>query len=228
MRSARIRSGSRASTHVAPELVGAASTLIAVFAKAPQPGKVKTRLAAKIGTLGAARLHARLIERTLATVLEAGCGEVELHGSPSGHSVLRALADSRGVALISQSEGDIGERMHEAFRRGLRGHSRMILVGSDCPALKVADVRRAARLLRGCDAVLAPAEDGGYPLIGLSRLSPKLFDGIEWSSASVMAGTRERLAGLGWRWRELRTLWDIDRPADLDRLRTSRLLERRP
>jgi glycosyltransferase A (GT-A) superfamily protein (DUF2064 family) len=104
----------------------------------------------------------------------------------------------------------------------------MLLVGSDCPALSVADVQRAARLLRGCDAVFAPAEDGGYPLIGLSRTSPRLFEGIEWSRETVMDRTRARLAALGWRWRELRTLWDVDRPDDLVRLRASRLLERRP
>ena len=228
MRSARIRSGSRASTRAALEPVGAASTLVVVFAKAPQPGKVKTRLATTIGPVEAAHLHARLVERTLATVLKAGCGEVELHGSPAGHRVLRALARRKDIALRSQSGGDIGRRMHEAFRRGLRSHQRMILVGSDCPALDVADVRRAAKLLRGHDAVIAPADDGGYPLIGLSRLSPRLFEGIEWSSATVMDRTRERLAALGWRWRELRTLWDVDRPADLERLRASRLLERRP
>jgi rSAM/selenodomain-associated transferase 1 len=213
---------------VAPEPVVAASTLIVVFAKAPQPGKVKTRLAAAIGPVEAARLHARLVERTLDTVLKAGCGEVELHGSPSGHRLLRVLARRSGVALRGQSAGDIGRRMQEAFRRGLRRHARMLLVGSDCPALRVADVRRAARLLRGCDAVFAPAEDGGYPLVGLSRTSPKLFEGIEWSRATVMDRTRARLAALGWRWRELRTLWDVDRPDDLIRLRASRLLERRP
>lgn len=90
------------------------------------------------------------------------------------------------------------------------------------------DVRRAARLLRSNDAVVAPAEDGGYPLIGLSRLSLTLFAGIEWSTPEVMDVTRNRLAALGWRWRELRTLWDVDRREDLDRLRAARLLERRP
>ena len=104
----------------------------------------------------------------------------------------------------------------------------MILIGSDCPALTAADVRRAARLLRGCDAVIAPAEDGGYPLIGLARSSPAVFAGVAWSTASVLEQTRERLAGLGWRWRELRTVWDVDRPEDLARLERERLMARRP
>lgn len=201
-------------------------TLIVVFAKAPQPGRVKTRLAAALGAEAAARLHGRLLERAVATALAAGCGPVELHGSPARHGYLRRLALRHGIRLVSQSEGDVGTRMYEAFRRGLRRHARMILIGSDCPELAPADLRRAGRLLRGCDAVIAPAEDGGYPLIGLRRASAAVFEGVEWSTEAVMAQTRERLARLGWRSRELRTLWDVDRPADLARLRTAGLLGR--
>jgi len=204
------------------------ATLVVVFAKAPQPGKVKTRLVAAIGAEAAARLHARLVERALVTAITAGCGPVELHASPAQHTFLRALARRHGIRLRRQAQGDVGERMYEAFRRGLRSHARMVLMGSDCPALAAADVRRAVRLLRGCDAVIAPAEDGGYPLLGLARNSPALFGGVAWSTAAVMRQTRERLAALGWRWRELRTVWDVDRPEDLVRLRSERLLERRP
>ena len=189
---------------------------------------MKTRLAAKIGAEAAARLHSRFVERTLATVLGAGCGVVELHGTPANHSVLLAIARRHRVLLRRQSEGDIGHRMEHAFRSGLRKHRRMILVGSDCPVLTGADVRRASRLLSGVPAVIAPAEDGGYPLIGLTRTSARLFEGLPWSTPLVMEKTRQRLAGLGWRWRELRTLWDVDRPEDLERLRASRLMQRRP
>lgn len=202
------------------------STLIVVFAKAPQAGRVKTRLAAAIGAEAAARLHSRLVERTVRTAVAANCGPVELHGAPARHAFFRALARKYGLVLSRQTEGNIGTRMHEAFRRGLRSHPRMILVGSDCPSLTAADLRSAARLLRGRDAVFAPAEDGGYPLIGLARNSASLFDGIEWSTPAVMEETRKRLARLGWRWRELRTVWDVDRPEDLVRLKATGLLER--
>lgn len=118
--------------------------------------------------------------------------------------------------------------MYRAFKRVLRQHPYAVLIGSDCPALRPADLRAAARVLRaGADAVLAPAEDGGYPLIGLRRVSRRLFDGIDWGSPRVLAQTRRRLAGLRWRWRELRTLWDVDRPEDVIRLRKSRLLATR-
>jgi len=104
-----------------------------------------------------------------------------------------------------------------------------ILIGTDCPALTPADLRRAARWLRGgCDAVLAPAEDGGYALIGLRRARKEFFEGILWGGPQVYADTVKRLAG--YRWRALRRVWDLDRPGDLERFRALRLTSgfRRP
>jgi len=203
-------------------------TLVVIFAKAPQAGRVKTRLAASIGALEAERLYKRLLERTIATALSARCGPVELHGMPRDHALLRAIALRNRIALRSQSAGDLGTKMGSAFRQGLRSHRKMVLIGCDCPALDVRDLRRAARLLSGCDAVLSPAEDGGYPLIGLSRCTPRLFDDMKWSTPTVIGDTRHRLRELGWTWRELRTLWDVDRLEDLERLRSANLLARRP
>jgi hypothetical protein len=106
------------------------------------------------------------------------------------------------------------------MRGALRARRAAVLIGSDCPALRPSDLRRAARLLAGgADAVLAPAEDGGYALIGLRRVRDELFSGVRWGTEDVMRQTRERLARLGWRWRELRTVWDVDRPEDYRRLR---------
>ena len=112
--------------------------------------------------------------------------------------------------------------------RALRRHPGAVLIGSDCPALRPADLRAAARALRaGADAVLAPAEDGGYPLIGLRRVSRRLFDGVAWGGAQVLAQTRAPACG-AWAGagRELRTVWDVDRPEDVARLRRSGLLSR--
>ena len=200
--------------------------VLVVFARAPDPGRVKTRLAPLLGAKGAARLHARLVERTLRTARASGIERVALYCSPGIDGVFfRRMKKCYELQLLSQVGSDIGERMYRAFKRELRGHSFVILVGSDCPALSPADLRAAARVLReGADAVLAPAEDGGYPLIGLRRVSRRLFDGIAWGGPKVLAQTRRRLKALHWRWRELRTLWDVDRPEDVVRLRRSRLL----
>ncbi len=109
--------------------------------------------------------------------------------------------------------------MLRACTRLLRTTDAVVLIGTDCPVLRVADLRAAARALQGgADAVLSPAEDGGYALIGLRRVSPWLFSGLEWGSGSVLRETRTRLRELGWRWRELRTVWDVDRPEDYVRL----------
>jgi rSAM/selenodomain-associated transferase 1 len=194
------------------------------------PGQVKSRLAPLLGETGAARLYARMVDKTLATARAAGFDPVELYCSPRVDGRFFATRRNRfGARLRSQGRGDLGERMYRAFKRVLRRHRYAVLIGSDCPALRPADLRAAARALHaGADAVLAPAEDGGYPLIGLRRVSRRLFDGIPWGGPEVLARTRRRMKALRWRWKELRTLWDVDRPEDVRRLRRSRLLGPRP
>ena len=187
---------------------------------------MKTRLVPLLGEQGAARLHARLVERTLKTALAAGFDHVALYCSPGiGNPFFVKKQKRYNIRLQPQGGGDLGDRMYRAFKRVLRRHPYAVLIGSDCPALRPADLRAAARTLReGADAVLAPAEDGGYALIGLRGVSRRLFDGIPWGGPQVLARTRRRLKALRWRWRELRTLWDVDRPEDVARLRRSRLL----
>ena len=188
--------------------------MIIVFAKAPVPGKAKTRLIPALGEWGAARLHERLTRHAVRTALAAGCGRVEIHGTRR-HSFF----DSLGLPFRLQRGRDLGERMHRALAR----NPGAILIGTDCPELTVADLRRAARLLRGgYEAVLAPAEDGGYALIALRRVAPQTFRNIAWGTSSVYRETVKRLKGK--RWRALRTVWDVDRPEDLPRLRALRFV----
>ena len=109
--------------------------------------------------------------------------------------------------------------------RALAEHAHVLLIGADCPALTARHLCQARQaLLGGADAVLAPAEDGGYVLMGLSRFDARLFEDIAWGSDGVLQETRARLRALGWRWRELETLWDVDRPEDYERLVESGLL----
>ncbi len=181
-------------------------TRVLVFAREARAGRVKTRLVPRLGPEGAARLHARLVRRALATARAARLGEVTLWSTRR----------QRGT--------DLGARMHHAFAHTLRRAPRVILMGADAPALRPAHLRRAARWLAGgADAVFAPAADGGYALVALRRVSPYLFENVAWGGAQVMAQTRARLAALGWRWRELPEVWDVDRPEDLARLAGVRL-----
>src|SRR4051812_17743310 len=184
-----------------------------VFARAPVAGRAKTRLAPRLGAAGAARLQARLIRAAVRTAVAARCGKVELH-LDSRHSLFPGTL---------QKGADLGERMYNALRAALRRHSFALLIGADCPALEPADLRRAARWLQGgSDLVLAPAEDGGYALIGARRLRREIFGGIAWGGSEVFSATKDNLRRTGLRWRALRTVWDLDRPADLERLRSLR------
>jgi rSAM/selenodomain-associated transferase 1 len=188
--------------------------LIIVFAKAPVPGQAKTRLIPRLGAWRAARLHARLIRETIETALAARCGAVELHGTRR-HAFFR----NSKVSFRLQRGRDLGERIYHALARS---PGPAIVIGTDCPALTPADLRRALRWLRGgYDAVLAPAEDGGYALIGTKRAQRGWFEGIEWGGSAVYAETVKRLEN--HRWRALRRVWDVDRPEDLERLRSLRL-----
>jgi len=192
--------------------------VVIVFARAPLAGAVKTRLIACLGAERAARLHMQLIDTAVRTARKARCGAVELHATRR-HRYFETL----NVKLALQQGGDLGERMHHALRGALRRHHTALLIGSDCPALQPDDLRRAARLLRGgVDVVLAPAEDGGYALIGARRIAPGVFAGVRWGSTEVLARTVANLARARLEFRLLRTVWDVDRPEDLERLRSRR------
>jgi uncharacterized protein len=194
---------------------------IAILAKAPIAGLAKTRLIPALGREGAALLQARLIARTLATACAAATGPVSLWAAPE-ESHFRELAQRFPVKLARQVGGDLGARMYAALEPACPA----LVIGSDCPALEPKHLREAADALReGFDAVIIPAEDGGYVLIGLRQPRPDLFADMPWGTGTVMAETRCRAAKLGLAVRELAPLWDVDVPADLERLREAGLGE---
>ena len=190
---------------------------IAVLAKAPVAGLAKSRLVPALGAEGAAKLQARLIERTLSTACAAAVGPVTLWAAPDEtHPLFAAMRRQFGAALARQPDGDLGERMHAAIAAA---GAPALVIGTDCPALTADHLRAAAEALRERDAVMIPAEDGGYVLIGLQKPRPALFSAMHWGTATVMAETRRRLVSLGLSFRELAPLWDVDTAADLERLR---------
>ena len=193
-----------------------------VFAKAPAPGRVKTRLIPALGANGAAQLQRQLIARTLRTAIAAGLGTPELWCAPDPHApFFAACAKEQDVSLRAQGDGDLGARMARALESALALGASGLLIGCDCPVLTPEYLRTAAAALAaGDDAVFGPAEDGGYVLIGVARRpAAGLFEDIAWGTATVMQETRRWLARGNWRWRELAPLWDVDRPEDLPRVR---------
>jgi rSAM/selenodomain-associated transferase 2/rSAM/selenodomain-associated transferase 1 len=197
-----------------------------IFAREPRAGTVKTRLAATIGATRARDVHAMLVTRTLAAAVGARAagvvGDVELWCTPSASApVFREWRDRYGVVLATQCAGDLGARMRGALQSALARGVAALLVGTDCPGLDAAYLREAAAALATHDAVIGPAEDGGYVLIGLAR-DADVFSGIRYGTPTVYAATRARAAELGLRVRELPLRFDVDTAEDLARL-TSRV-----
>ena len=201
---------------------------VIVFAKAPIPGKVKTRLIPAIGSRAAAALHERLVYHSLSTAVDAGVGAVDLWCAPSPeHPFFIECVKKFPVDVHTQSEGDLGQRMAHAFDKTMKISTHALLMGTDSPSLTCSDLRKAKAVLeQDYNAVIIPVEDGGYVLLGLCDYSPELFSGVSWGTQLVLEQTRVRLRHLGWRWYELPKRWDVDRPEDLRRLMVDKVGEK--
>lgn len=187
---------------------------ILLFAKAPFPGRVKTRLIPALGADGAARLARRMLARTLSAAQASGLA-VELCGDPD--PALWAPL-SLGITLSAQGNGDLGHRLARAASRTIELGQAAVLIGADCPALDAMHLCAAAAALEAVDAVIHPAADGGYVLLGLRRFDPSVFEGIAWSSDRVARQTIAGIEALGWSLEVRDTLRDIDEPDDLGTL----------
>ncbi len=192
-----------------------------VFVKAPVPGQVKTRLMSQYGPRGAAGLYRGMVSRLLSELAPAGLCPVELWCAPSmQHAFFASCRRDYGVELRVQRGSDLGKRMDHALRNALVRCEYAVVVGGDCVSLGIDEIRDALRsLAAGKDAVVAPAEDGGYVLIGLRRSCPPVFRDVSWGGDRVLQATRTRLNRAGLDWAELPTQWDVDRPADVRRMR---------
>jgi rSAM/selenodomain-associated transferase 1 len=197
------------------------STTVMIFAKAPVPGTVKTRLIPVLGPVGAAQLAVRMLENALQIAADARLGPVQLYCAPDAeHPALRAAATHAGASRFAQGSGDLGERMRSAVAAALQLSPRALLLGTDCPALEAGILREAdAALVAGSDSVFVPTADGGFALTGFRREAlaaiDEIFVEIPWSTSAVMSSTRDQLSRAGLRWTELATLVDVDEPADL-------------
>jgi len=202
-----------------------ANARIIVFAKPPIPGHAKTRLIPALGECGASELHARLVRHTLAAATQAELCPVDLYCANNLlHSFFTECQQDFSVILKQQQGANLGQRMANAFDDALNSARHIILIGSDCPALTTTDLEQALEaLITGYDCVLKPATDGGYVLIGLKALNHCIFNDINWGTDRVLEQTRTKLLAINWRWQELDTTWDLDRPEDLANLQDTRL-----
>ncbi len=190
------------------------SARLIVFAKAPVIGGAKTRLAAGIGKVGAWRIYRAMTARVLRHL-----------NDPRWRTVLTIAPDRavtrrfpgvwpQHVARAGQGGGDLGARQARAFE----GLGPVCVIGTDAPGVTRADIASAFAQLKRHDAVIGPAEDGGYWLLALNGPAPRgLFDGVRWSHDQTRADLEGRLTAHGFTIARLRTLRDVDEAADLKR-----------
>lgn len=193
--------------------------IVTVFARAPELGRVKTRLARTLGDLRALELY-RWLGAAILHGLVSGARDLALrvaYTPDDGEAGVRAWVGD-AIELVPQGDGDLGARMSRAVRSGLAaGHRGVILVGTDCLAVTPERVRDAARALATHDAVMGAARDGGYYLLGLAREAP-VFDAMTWSVETVAETTRQRLRTAGFSLHELPVEVDVDERDDLPSL----------
>lgn len=193
------------------------STALIIFAKAPIPGEVKTRLCPPLDEEEAASLHGSLvmdaIERT------KGLQGITLYvsGAPDlDHPFFKVMEGRYGAHLLLQRGPDLGSRMQQAMREAFNQGARdVLLTGTDLPTLPRAHLVEALTLIKTHDVVLGPTTDGGYYLIGLRKMLPDLFQGIAWSTASVCAETKKKIESAGLSLGLLPECRDLDTLDDL-------------
>ena len=199
-------------------------TALAVMCRVPRAGEGKTRLAGVVPPDRLVALQAAMLADTIGALGRITADERYLFVAPlaggdeASTRVAIAPHAPDGWRVGVQTGSDLGARLEQVFSRLLApGPARVLITGSDAPFLSLAGLDLAA--LQEEEAVLLPTEDGGYAAIALGRSEPRLFRDMTWSTSSVAAETRRRARLAGLRLRELPSTFDVDEPADLERLR---------
>ncbi len=190
---------------------------IIIFMRAPELGRVKTRLAKGVGEAGALAVYRQLVVHMITAAKETSIPWELCFCPPEGRGLIREWLGP-GPRLFPQCEGDLGQRMATAFLRVFdQGVDRAVLVGTDIPTACGDHFREALGCLEKKDAVMGPTLDGGYWLIGFraGAFDPSVFDHTDWGTPKVARQTRQHLQGLGLTHGELPPLRDIDTLEDL-------------
>ena len=196
------------------------NAVVIQFAKAPIPDRVKTRLQPALDSAACCKLHCALVAHTYRNLEQIQECDLQLWVSEP-HEFFVRLTGNSGVPTYIQPAGNLGERMAQAMNVGLQSYDRVVLVGSDCPAINKRYIKEALEILSDqVPVVLGPAADGGYALVAMRQMDLRVFEQVQWGSDKVLQQTRERLRQIGWQWRELAVVADIDRPDDLALLKS--------
>lgn len=205
----------------------APSAVFLQFAKWPEAGRVKTRLIPELGAVGALDAHIRLTLAVLDNLCATGYPVEFWWDRPvddrvgDAASIIEEL-DGAGLVQSVQEGSTLGQRMYRALSQSLQDYDRALVVGSDCPSVDPDYARNAVARLKDYDVVLGPSDDGGYVLIGASRVAEGMLDDIDWGTPEVLSQTCDRLKESGLSYCLLEPRWDVDEPEDWARfLRTS-------
>ncbi len=193
------------------------TNLLMIFVKNPEKGKVKTRLAARVGDDKAFRIYLKLLKHTLKIAQQAKAEKQVWYSSFIDSD---DKLEERGFAKKLQSGQHLGERMEGAFQKAFEsGHKNVVIIGSDCPDITAEVIEEAFNRLDqdSTDVVIGPSEDGGYYLLGMNSFYPGLFRGIEWSTGQVLPSTLDKIKKLELRKHMLKELNDIDTLQDLEK-----------
>jgi len=189
---------------------------IVIFARAPELGAVKTRLAKAVGNERALALYEAFLDDTCALTQGLGARRVLAVAGDVDHPRVAHLCKSQRLTVESQGDGDLGARMARAVATHV-ATGPVVIIGSDAPTLPRAHLHQALDELMAHDVVIGPSDDGGYYLIGARVEVPELFLEVEWSTAQVLPTTLQRLAGRSSL--VLPPWYDVDTEDDLTRLK---------
>ncbi len=190
-----------------------------IFAKYPEPGKVKTRLAKDLGDIEAARIYSFITQRIIERTLDPDNYNTIIFYDPADKErEIKQWIDIEDIRYLPQLGSTLGDRISDAFEKVYsNGADKAVIIGSDCLDVDKETINHALELLESTDIVLGPAEDGGYYLLGTNKYLPIVFQDIEWSTEHVLSQTIDRIKKNSLKFELIKTLRDIDTVDDLER-----------
>ena len=191
--------------------------ILICFCKHPEPGLVKSRLAKAVGVESASNIYKSLLKSTLVNIKQTNV-EAYLYCHPdTHHPLLKQHSNKFNICLKSQANGNLGSKMFQAMSEHINENTNVVLIGSDSFEVNTDYILRAFEALNNnYDIVLGPALDGGYALIGANKIDESVFQNICWSTTNVLNQTKENISCLGWKYKCLAEVRDLDTIEDYE------------